>query len=426
MIERHITPNVLAALGDTPVVTITGARQAGKSTLAKALGRYGFEADYVTLDDALDRGAALEDPTAFVSGRDRPLIIDEAQRAPDLFLAIKAVVDEDRRPGSFLLTGSANVLTAPRISEALVGRTELIDLWPLSQGELEGRRERFVDRLFAGRAAGLAVEGESREEIVHRVLAGGYPEAVERPDRGRREEWFRSYVSTMLQREVRELANVAGLVEFPRLLRLLATRSSGLANLSSIGGDLGVPQTTLRRYVALLETVFLVHRIPAWLRNIGRRMVKSPKLYMADSGLMAHLLDADERHLERRPELLGSLLESFVAMELVKQASWSETKPALYHYRTARGEEADLVLERGGRIVGIEVKAGESVGSDDFRGLRSLAEAAGEDFAAGVVLHTGRGAAPFGPRLHALPVSALWARPREREAAVSGRRPRTP
>lgn len=408
-IERHIEPAVLTALGDTPVVTVTGPRQSGKSTLAKALIEDGLDAEYVTLDDALTLGAALEDPTGFVRRGGRTLVIDEVQRAPELFLAIKAAVDEDRRPGSFLLTGSANVLTAPRISESLVGRTELIDLWPFSQGELEGRRERFVDLLFSGDAGKLTAAGEGRERIVERVLAGGYPDAVAREDAVRREDWFRSYVSTMLQREVRDLANVAGLVEFPRLLRLLAARSTGLLNIASLGSDLGAPQTTVRRYLALLEAVFLVHRLPAWVREMGRRMIRSPKLYMVDCGLAAHLMDTDPERLERRPELLGRLLENFVVTELVKQASWSESRPSLFHYRTRRGEEVDVVLERRGRVVGVEVKSAETVTGDDLKGLRSLERAAGEDFVAGIVLHTGEGSAPFGPRLHALPVTAVWA-----------------
>lgn len=407
-IGRQIAPEILTALGDTPVVTVTGPRQSGKSTLVRALIEDGLDAEYVTLDDALTLGAALEDPTSFVRRGGRTLVIDEVQRAPELFLAIKAAVDEDRRPGSFLLTGSANVLTAPRISETLVGRTELIDLWPFSQGELEGKRERFVDLLFSGGTGKLTAAGESRERIVERALAGGYPEAVAREDAARREDWFRSYVSTMLQREIRDLANVAGLVEFPRLLRLLAARSTGLLNMTGLGSDLGAPQTTIRRYVALLEAVFLVHRLPAWVREMGRRMIRSPKLYMVDSGLAAHLMDADPDRLNRRPELLGRLLEGFVVMELVKQASWSESRPSLFHYRTGRGEEVDVVLERRGRVIGIEVKAAGTVTGNDFKGLRSLERAAGDDFVAGVVLHTGEGAAPFGPKLHALPVTAVW------------------
>lgn len=393
-----------AALADTPVVMLTGPRQAGKSTLVQALAKEHAESTYRTLDDALTLIAAREDPVGFVSGRGDPLVIDEVQRAPDLLREIKASVDRDRRPGRFVLTGSADVLSLPQVSESLAGRMQVIRLWPLSQGEIEGRREGFLDVLLAGEpsAVGPNRPALSKDVLLDRIAGGGFPEALTRKG-ARRERWFESYLDTVLQREVRDISNIAGLAELPRLMLLLAARGAGLLNVAGVGRDLGIPQSTLKRHLALLEATFLIKLVPAWYRNLGQRLVKAPKLALVDSGLMSHLLGgAAERHV-------GPLLENFVLMELLKQASYSESRPSLLHYRTAAGVEVDALLElRGGRVAGIEVKAAATVTPADLRGLRTLAAKLGEDFAAGVVLHTGRERVRLDERIWALPVGALW------------------
>jgi uncharacterized protein len=407
MIERHLMPDLRAAMADTPVTMLVGPRQAGKSTLAQALVAEAEGARYVSLDRGLNLAAAREDPAGFVAGPERTIVIDEVQRAPDLLLEIKASVDEDRRPGRFVLTGSADVLTLPRVAETLAGRIEVLRLWPLSQGEIEGRREGFLDALLGGDVAGLAAAAAPtpRDDLAARIAAGGFPEAVARTG-ARRARWFDGYLDTMLQREVRELANVAGLAELPRLMQLLAARATGLLNYAGLARDLGMPQTTLKRYLALLETAFLVLPVPAWFRNFGKRLVKSPKLLLADPGLLAHLLGGGDGAARS----FGALLENFVLMELVKQASFHPDRPSVYHYRTAEGQEADAVIERrGGPVCAVEVKAAATLAPRDSRGLRGLAEALGDEFGAGVVLHAGAEAARLAPKIWALPLSALWA-----------------
>ena len=400
-------PDVEAALADTPVTMLIGPRQSGKSTLAQALVERAENARYVSLDRGLNLSAAREDPAAFISGSERTMVIDEVQRVPELLLEIKASVDEDRRPGRFVLTGSADVLTLPRVAETLAGRMEVLRLWPLSQGEIEGRREGFLDALLAGAPDALEAGAPAAERggLSARIAAGGFPEAVERQG-ARRQRWFDGYLDTMLQREVRELANVAGLSDLPRLMLLLAARTGGLLNYSGLARDLGMPQTTLKRYVALLETAFLVLPVPAWFRNIGKRLIKSPKPILADTGLLTHLLGGGDG-VQRS---FGAVLENFVLMELVKQASFHADRPAIYHYRTSDGLEVDAVIERrGGPVCAVEVKAAATLTSRDSRGLRSLADALGDEFGAGVILHNGSEAARLAPKIWALPLPALWA-----------------
>jgi predicted AAA+ superfamily ATPase len=407
MIARQLMPDLEAALADTPVTMLIGPRQSGKSTLAQALVERAESARYVSLDRGLNLSAAREDPAAFISGSERTMVIDEVQRVPELLLEIKASVDEDRRPGRFVLTGSADVLTLPRVAETLAGRMEVLRLWPLSQGEIEGRRAGFLDALLTGDPGTLAAGASSsadRGDLSARIAAGGFPEAVARKG-ARRRRWFDSYLDTMLQREVRELANVAGLSDLPRLMLLLAARAGGLLNYSGLARDLGMPQTTLKRYVALLETAFLVLPVPAWFRNIGKRLIKSPKLILADTGLLTHLLGGGDG-VQRS---FGAVLENFVLMELVKQASFNADRPAIHHYRTADGLEVDAVIERrGGPVCAVEVKAAATLASRDSRGLRSLAEALGDEFGAGVVLHGGSEVAKLAPKIWALPLPALW------------------
>jgi predicted AAA+ superfamily ATPase len=406
--ERNLTPELREALRDTPVTMLIGPRQSGKSTLVKALADDLEDARYVSLDRGLNLAAARDDPAGFVAGSSRTLVIDEVQRVPDLLLEIKASVDEDRRPGRFVLTGSADVLNLPRVAETLAGRVEVLRLWPLSQGEIEGHREGFVEVLLAGKPEALVdvADPVTKEDLLRRIEAGGFPEALAR-DGARRDRWFDSYMDTMLQREVRDLANVTGLTELPRLMLLLAGRAGGLLNYAGISRDLGIPQTTVKRYVALLETAFLVRTVPAWFRNIGKRLVKSPKLILSDAGLLTHLL-GEGAAVERS---FGAVLENFVLMEIVKQASVSPARPAVFHYRSADGLEVDALIEpRGGPICAVEVKAAATLSSRDSRGLLSLSSALGDEFGAGVVLHAGTEAARLAPKIWALPLSVLWAR----------------
>lgn len=408
MFARKVEASVLTALADRPIVFLNGARQTGKTTLARALIRSAHPARYLTLDDASVLAAARSDPEGFIAALEGPAVLDEVQRAPELFVALKASVDRDRRPGRFLLTGSADVLLLPRLAQALVGRMETLTLWPLSQGEIDGTHDAFVDAVFGARLPTTLALPPSRTSLASRIVRGGYPEPL-RWTALRRRAWFDSYVTALLERDVRDMANIEGLSALPRLLGVLASRNAGLLNLADISRATGLPQTTLKRYMALLEAAFLVQLLPAWHANLGRRLVKAPKLLLLDSGLAAHLLGLDGSRLAAQRTFLGPAIEGFVIMELRKQAGWSRTRPGLYHFRTHEGVEVDLVLEdAAGRLVGIEIKASTSIGAQDFRGLRGLAEATRKRFRRGIVLYTGTESVPFGPRFQALPVSAVW------------------
>ena len=406
MYSRNIEPELYSALADTPVVLLNGARQTGKSTLARGVAR-AIRAPYVTLDDATQLAAAESDPRGFLDGLGERAVIDEVQKVPGLFPVLKMSVDRDRRPGRYLLTGSANVLLLPKISESLAGRMELITLWPLSQGELHAQRERFVDGIFAERLPPLQVS--DAPDLKGAVLAGAYPEILRRPAGKRRNAWFGSYITALLQRDVRDLANIDGLTGMPRLLSLLAARVGGLVNMSELSRSSGIPNSTLKRYLSLLQATFLYQPLPAWSANLGKRLIKSPKIHLIDSGLAAYLAGVTARSLDRDPIFFGHLLEGFVVGELRKHISWSDNRITLYHYRTTTSREVDILLEdAAGRLMGLEVKASATVARRDFSGLDALSEATGRRFVRGIVLYAGEQIVAFGKHYAAMPVNALW------------------
>ena len=411
MHPRHIAPLLTDALTDTPVVLVNGARQSGKSTLVQSLpGPAGVARQYLTLDDAVVLSAAKSDPAGFINALQGAVTLDEVQRVPELFLAIKAAVDRQRQPGRFLLTGSANVMLLPGIADSLAGRMEVLSLWPLSGAELaDSPGLNRADALFMGDWSALAVPPCEREELIARLLAGGFPDAVARTSQRRREAWFDSYVQAVLMRDVRELANIEQLTEVPNLLHLLATRSGTLLNLAEISRSARLPQSTLKRYFALLEMLFLVVRLPSWERNPGKRLVKAPKVFLPDSGLLNHFMAATLASLAAKPGLPGGMVETFVLAELLKHLAFSRQRLTLWHYRTQTNIEVDFILEnRLGQITGIEVKASATVDGKDFKGLRHLQETEPAIFQRGVVLYAGREVVPFGEQLWAVPLSVWW------------------
>lgn len=414
MIRRNITDYLLQTLVDTPVVLVNGARQTGKSTLVQSTELAEPGRQYLTFDDPSILAAAKRDPSGFVSGLNTPVTLDEVQHVPELFPAIKLVVDRKREPGRFLLTGSADVLLLPKLSESLAGRMEVMTLWPFSQGEMDGVREGFVDQLFSKAPVWHAVKSSAprRAELFKKILTGGYPPIVTRRQAVRRKAWFQSYLMTILQRDIRDLANISDLTAVPRLLSVVASRAGGLLNFADLSRSLSLPQTTLKRYFALLETTFLVQLLRPWSVNTGQRTILTPKVYLNDTGLFAHLVGLSLERLEVDPGMAGSVLENFVLMELRKQSAWSETQPEFFYWRTASGQEVDVVLEdSAGRLVGVEVKASATLHSADIRGLEALAKAAHKRWIRGVVIYTGSDIVPFASNLHGVPLSHLWQKP---------------
>jgi predicted AAA+ superfamily ATPase len=408
ILHRNAEPLVLEALADTRVVFVAGARQVGKSTLAQGIAQSSHPAEEFSLDVRSTRETALADPEGFIAGMRGPAFVDEVQRAPDLLLAIKRAVDRDATPGRFLLTGSANLLTAHKVKDALTGRMETVRLWPLSQSEIHGGANNFVDALFAAEPPRVVDAPVGREAFVEAVAAGGFPEARAREGR-RRTRWFASYLDTTLDRDLREISDARKLQEIPRLLRLLASQAANILSYRAIAAKLELTHDTVREYIGLLQTVFLVHLLPAWRPGIGAREVRAPKAYLVDAGLLAHLLGADERRIEADDQVTGKVLENFVVTEVLKHADWAATDSSAYHYRQ-REDEVDLVLEsRSGDIVAIEVKAAASGDRRDVRAMEKLREKTGTRFKAGVVVCTCEQTAPLGDRLWAVPLSGLWA-----------------
>lgn len=405
--RRSAEPLVLEALADTRVVFVAGARQVGKSTLAQGIARSSHPAEEFSLDVRATRETALADPEGFIAGMRGPAFIDEVQRAPDLLLAIKRAVDRDTTPGRFLLTGSANLLTAHKVKDALTGRMETVRLWPLSQSEIHEGASNFVDALFAAEPPRVAGAPVGRKAFVEAVAAGGFPEARAREGR-RRTRWFASYLDTTLDRDLREISDARKLQEIPRLLRLLASQAANILSYRAIATKLDLTHDTVREYIGLLQTVFLVHLLPAWRPGLGVREVHAPKAYLVDAGLLAHLLGADEHRIEADDQVTGKALENFVVTEVLKHADWATTDSSAYHYRQ-REDEVDLVLEsRTGDIVAIEVKATASGSRRDIRAVEKLRDKVRARFKAGVVVCPCEQTIPLGDRLWAVPLSGLW------------------
>ncbi len=406
---RFAEARLIEALADTPVVLIHGPRQAGKTTLAQKAGEsMGYA--YFSLDDQVVLAAAQADPMGFVGDLPEHVILDEVQRAPELFTCLKAAVDRDRTPGRFILTGSANVLLIPALADSLAGRMEILRLHPLAQCELEGQLPSFLDALFGGSFAMVHSE-RLGVELAARIAAGGYPAALRREQSHRRAAWYRNYIEALVQRDVRDMARIHALDALPRLLALAAAQTARLVNVADLSSPFQLSRPTIRDYMTLLERVFLLDLLPPWHTNRLSRLIKTPKVHVGDTGVACALLGLDDKGLKADRTTLGQLLETFVVQELRRQAGWHGTEVTMHHFRDRDGVEVDVVLERSAQdVAGIEVKAAATVKPADFRGLRKLRGAAGKRFRAGVVLYDGEATVGFGDRLFAVPIRRLWER----------------
>ncbi len=407
LFPRRIISRVISVLTDTPVVLIHGPRQSGKTTLARMIGEE-RDYSYFTFDDASVLSAASEDPLGFIHRLPERSILDEVQKTPELLSAIKLSVDRDRLPGRFLLTGSANVLLVPKLSDSLAGRMEIIPLFPLAQCEIEGSKPFFLKNLFSGGDIANGRYEYLGEELIERILKGGYPEPLMRTSWSRRSDWYRNYVDTLIQRDIRDLARLRSLDAIPALLEVAASQSAGLINFSELASPFHLSRPTIRHYINLLENIFLVDLLKPWHSNRLKRLIKTAKIHLGDTGLAGALLHVGPEGLMTDRKILGRLLETFVFNELRKQASWTDGDITFFHYRDKDQYEVDIVMQQGMRFTAVEIKAAETVKEKDFRGIRRLQRVLGKQFAGGVVLYTGENALPFGERLSAVPISALW------------------
>lgn len=430
---RSIQRRLIEALLDAPVVLIHGPRQCGKSTLAQVTctpsnfywkgGRSVWQSQsvellqdysYFTFDDPITRESAQRDPIGFVESLPDRVILDEIQRAHELFEVIKISVDRNRFPGRFLLTGSTNVLLIPQLSESLAGRMEIVPLYPLSQYELASNSN--TSCLDAGFLSDLFGDGFSTfrfdrlgKELIERIVTGGYPAVFDRPTERRKANWYRNYVEALVQQDIRDLSKVRSFDLLPKLLQATAAQTGQVYNLSNLASPFNLSRPTIGDYVTLLGRIFLLEQLPAWHGNRLKRLTKSPKLHIADTGLAAALLGTDVAALEKDRALLGHLLETFVYQELRKQASWQEIQTELFHFRDKDGFETDIVIQQStGSVAGVEIKASATVRWEDFRGLRKLQKIVGDRFVRGVVIYDGEASVPFGKKFHALPISRLW------------------
>lgn len=413
LIRRNIEDEVRDVLSVSRAGAILGPRQSGKSTLARQLQDAGIVPNFYSLDDAAIRNAARDDPDGFVASIGRPAVIDEVQRAPDVLLAIKQILDESPDPpGQFLLTGSANLLAAKRVADALPGRVEYVNLWPLSQGEIMGRRETFIDQLLDGQPPTVTGADKGRPGHASRIVAGGFPDARERSDR-QRARFFDSYVRGMLGRDLPDVGSIRiDPARVEQLLRLLAARTSGMVNFASLGSELGIDEKTAKAHTELLAQLFLVLRLPPWSRNLGSRQVKTPKILLTDTGLTAGLIGVDAARYAAldQGDVAGMLFETFVVMELVKQRTWTSRQVQLFFYRDHKQREVDLVIESAsGDVAAVEAKTAASVGTTDASGLRFMRDRLGDRFKAGAVIYSGSHTLQLSDRIWAVPVTGLWA-----------------
>lgn len=417
MIPRHIKPLVVEALRHFPVAAILGARQVGKSTLAQDLPARSWRARYLTLDEFALLEAAQRDPDGFVDGLAPPVILDEVQRAPEVLRSVKRVVDRERRPGLFLLTGSANLMTLKSVSESLAGRVALFELHPFSFSELARRASasRTLDLLFASATAKEFVQKlsrrkppASRAEVTRRLLGGGYPvPSLMKPGRARK-QWFESYRQTYLERDLRDVASILRLPDFGRLLRAVAVHTSTMLNTAALSRELGIPINTVRRYLGLMETTYQVFTVRPYFVNIKKRLVKTPKLYFSDTGMAAHLTVSEDWETLEAQGRAGAMVETWVAGELRKAVGLCERRTEIHYWRTHAGREVDFILARGEQLAAVEVKWGRRMAGSDLAGIKGCRDDLAGRLGLGVVLYSGEHAFALDDRTAAVPLGAFF------------------
>jgi predicted AAA+ superfamily ATPase len=407
MYNRYCKKRIIDALSDTPVVTILGPRQTGKTTLAKQLQQK--DTAYITLDDTTLCGAAKLDPIGFIRSLNaRCIVIDEVQRAPELLLAIKQQIDEVRKPGQYLLTGSANALMLPQLSDSLAGRMETINLLPLSGCEIAGVPSTFLDKVLSGNVPTTKLT-RVRNDLMQKILSGGFPEPFSRKRQNRRTVWFQQYIKNIIQKDLKDLGKIEHIQVMPKLVRLLANQSGQLINYTEIGNKLGIARQTVTHYVQLLEQLYLFESLPAWHANEGKRLVKTPKIHIVDTGLLCALRRIREENIANNPQAFGHLLENYVVNEIKRISTWHDEPLEFSHYRDKDQMEVDLILEtHSGTTIAIEIKAAATLVNTDFNGLRKVRNLVGKEFLMGIILYDGDHSIQHEDKLYSVPIGCLW------------------
>lgn len=407
MYTRFIEDEINSYLKIMPVLLIMGARQTGKTTLVEFIAN-NKNYNYITFDDELTLSNAIRDPSGWLMSLQKPLIIDEVQRVPEMFLSIKRDVDQNRIPGRYILTGSANPLLLPRLGDSLAGRMGIVNMYPFSFAEIFQSKEKFIENIFLEEMPNQIFQKLDVLQFFKKLLFGGFPPVQGFGDLEDVKRWIRSYLQTIMQRDLKNLSNIEAIYEMPRLFKLLATRSSMLLNVADISRTLGMINVTISRYLYLLETLFFINLLPAWFSNRGKRIIKSPKVHLCDTAILANLLEVDENRIQNDPTLCGQFLETFVFSELIKQKSWSKIKIDIFHFRHTN-REVDFVLEKNdGTLIGIEVKCTRKIKDDDLKGLKFLKKIAKNKFKKGIILHFADRIENVEDNIFSMPIQALW------------------
>lgn len=404
---RLIAPKLKEALADTPVICLLGPRQVGKTTLAEALE---LNRTYINFDNRTLLQAAQADPDGFIQSLPERVTLDEVQRIPDILPAIKASVDSNRKPGRFILTGSANLLLLPKVQESLAGRVEVTYLQPLAEQEKHYAKTSLLDKLISNEITqSITSQQKPLEGVAEAVVKGGYPEPNTRTE-ARAKQWHKQYLNTIIQRDVKDIAAIRDEDELLRLVIILSLRTGNLLNVNSLSKDLGIQRETIEKYITILERLFLIRRLPAWHQNQAKRLVKSPKIHMVDSGLACALCNLKTKDWYNLSTDFGAVLESFVVQQLICQAGWNEHDLHFSHYRDKDQIEVDLVIEEGKKVWGVEVKKAASLQGKDGIGLSRLATLAGANWQGGILLYTGNNCLPMTqiPNTYAVPMNMLW------------------
>ncbi len=414
IIKRHIRPLIMDALRSFPVAYINGPRQAGKTTLAKILLTEDFKAKFITFDDALERAAAARNPLNYLRESGTPLIIDEVQRVPEIFFALKKLVDERRQKalqdktspnGCYLLTGSANLTAMAQLANAMVGRMATLTLLPLSAGEKEGTRPRFIERCFERDFSSVEPNATT---LAQAIQMASFPELATMPE-NMIKTWFKNYIQKITLEDPRHIYNLEKAEYMPSLLQTLASRAGNLINDANMGRELGLNAVTTRNYRGLLESTFIACTLKPWYRNMAKRLVKSKKSYFYDTMLLCHLLgQSPEVFIKSSPTQFGHILENFVFSELIKVGQSGEHEVNISFYRTNDGREVDFVLERQNKLVAIEVKNAEHIEKKDLAGIKELQKMTGKDFVCGIILCNTERVIPYDDNIYLLPLSCLW------------------